>query len=135
MNGYVPHTVLVLEPEPLLREQLRQALAAAGVERVLYAHSRGDALVVLSSSLVDVVMTRWVVEDARGRKLVQGLQNRGVNRRVPLVLLDDGLSRYIRVQAVKLGVAGRLTYPPSREGVARVLSAIADQKSGEGTSP
>jgi len=107
------------------RRTIRQALRAAGVERVLEAETAAEALQLLSAELVELVLTPWEVPDLAGRPLVQALRNRGRNRNLPVVLLDAGLAQPQVVAAVKAGVAGRLPLPADVGAVRALLARLA----------
>lgn len=127
MNPSFPRTVLVLEADPLRRERMRQLLAAEGVQEVLFAVKGSEAFSLLASTLVDLVVTPWVAGDVEGKALLRGLQGRGANRRVPVVVLDAGMSPHLRVQAVKQGVVALLSTPVTAAALARALLAVREQ--------
>lgn len=122
-----PRTVLVLETDPLRRERIRQLLAGEGVAAVHFAAKGSEAFALLASTLVDLVITPWAAGDVEGKALLRGLQGRGANRRMPVVLLDAGMPSHLRVQAVKQGVVTLLHTPVTAEAVARALAAVREQ--------
>jgi CheY-like chemotaxis protein len=119
------HTVLLLEPQPLQRRALRQALLGAGVARVLEADTAAEALRLMSAHLVALVLAPWQAPDMGGRPLLAALRNRGRNHDVPVVLLDRGLPRNQVVAAVKAGVAARLSLPADAAAVRALLEGLA----------
>lgn len=121
-------TALLLEPQPLLRRTLRQALLHAGMERVLEAVTAAEALRLLSAELVHLVLTPWEAPDMAGRSLLQALRNRGRNRELPVVILDDGLAAPQVVAAVKAGAAGRLPLPADARAVRALLAQLAGEE-------
>ncbi|MBI3993533.1 MAG: response regulator [Candidatus Lambdaproteobacteria bacterium] len=126
MPQFPPHTALVVEPDPLSQERLRQILHRAGIARVLAAASAQGASITLAEELVDLVLTRWKLPDAQGLPLLRTLRGRGRNGRVPVVLLDEGQPPESRVAAVKWGIAGRLPDPPTLDALTAVLRTVGD---------
>ena len=123
---FPPRTVLIVEPDPLSLERLRQILHGAGIFRVLSASSAKGAGVTLATELVDLVLTRWRLPDAQGLPLLRTLRGRGRNGRIPVILLDEGQPQESRVAAVKWGIAGRLPDPPTSDALAALLQTIGD---------
>ena len=117
----------MLESDPLRREQMRQSLAAQGVAEVLFAAQGSEAFALLGSTLVDLVVTPWAAGDVEGKALLRGLQGRGANRRLPVVLLNEDLPPHLRVQAVKQGVVALLDTPVTPEDLAQALVAVREQ--------
>lgn len=82
---------------------------------------------MLASTLVDLVITPWSAGDVEGRALLRGLQGRGANRRMQVVVLDEGMSPHLRVQAVKQGVVALVGTPVTADDLARALAAVREQ--------
>ena len=116
-----PQTALVLFPDVVGRMALRVVLRQAGFPRVLEAESATEALTTLAAERVDLVLTAWEVEDGHGPALIRSLRDRGLNRNLPVVLLNNGLSQRNVVLAVKAGAAGKLTLPASARALSEVL--------------
>lgn len=124
------HTALVVEPRPLARRSLQQLLRRVGVTRVLEADSAPDALMVLGAELVQLVLTPWALPGLEGRALLQSLRQRGQNRDVPVIVLDDGLSQGQVIAAVKAGMAGRLPAGADEAALRTLLDRIAAERAG-----
>lgn len=126
-------TVLLISAEPFARRTLAATLRAAGVRRVLDAATAAEALTILGSELVPLVLTPWELPDDAGRPLLEALRDHGRNRNVPVVLLDSGLPRASVVAAVKAGAAARLALPADVPGVRDLLERVAaDAAASEG---
>jgi two-component system, chemotaxis family, chemotaxis protein CheY len=117
-------TAVLLLPQAVARRRLRQALLHGGLERVLEAETAAEALTLLSSQLVSMVLTPWEAPDLAGRALLNALRDRGRNRQLPVVILDDGLAAPQVVAAVKAGAAGRLILPADAQAVRDLLARI-----------
>lgn len=120
-----PRTALLIEPQLARRFALRRVLDACGFGRVLESEAAEEAITLLGTELVDLVLTPWETDTLSGEALVEALRNRGQNRDVPVVLLDEGLPRQAVVAAVKAGVAGRLPLPPNAETLRAILGTVA----------
>jgi CheY-like chemotaxis protein len=123
-------TALIVDPSLVGRLRLRRLLLGAGFARVLEAESGVEAVTVLAEELVALVFTVWEERPFSGAELIRSLRNRGRNRRVPVVLLDDGLPQQTVVAAVKAGVAGRLPFPPTASRLAELLRSIREGQTG-----
>lgn len=124
------HTALIIEPSLVEQRQLRQAALRAGFERVLIAGDGTSAAKVMGEELVDVVLMPWKSEGLAGKALLRALRRLARNRRVPIVLLDDGIQKQVMVTAVKAGVAGRLQLPAQPEELRKILAIIAVEERG-----
>lgn len=121
-------TALVVAPQLGLRRSLLPLLRGCGVAQVLEAETGAEALSLLGSTLVQLVLTTWELPDMAGRPLLQALRNHGRNRDVPLVLLDTGLPRATAIAAVKAGAAGRIAVPPEPGALRGLLAQIAAER-------
>ena len=112
---------MVLLPDLAPRLALRGVLRRSGYAEVLEAHDLVSAQRILGESRVDLVLTVWDDGEVSGPELFRSLRTRGVNRNLPVVLLDLGLPQHQVVAAIKAGVVGKLRLPTSVEQVRMVL--------------
>ena len=124
------HTALVIEPSLIEQRLLRQAALRAGFGRVLIAGDGTSAATMMGEELVDVVLMPWETEGLTGKELLRALRKLARNRRVPIVLLDDGIQKQVMVTAVKAGVAGRLQLPVQHDELRKILAIIAAEERG-----
>lgn len=89
-TNVVPHTILLVEDEPFVREATRCILESAGFE-VLPAEDAAAAIKVYDSSdhAVDLVMTDMILPGRTGEQLGQELRQRSPN---VTVLITSGYS-------------------------------------------
>jgi two-component system chemotaxis response regulator CheY len=128
LSGTDFQKALLLLPDPVRRHGLRRVLSRLGVSQVLEAETAHEALTLLGGELVDLVLTVWQAPDLGGTELLAALRNRGLNRNVPVVLLDDGIPQPLIVAGVKAGIAGRLNLPGSPERLAEILATIRESR-------
>ena len=128
MTEPIFNTALIIEPSLIEQRQLRQAALRAGIERVLLAEDGTAAATVMGRELVDVVLMPWKTEGLAGKALLRALRKLARNRRVPIVVLDDGIQKQVMVTAVKAGVAGRLQLPVQPEELRKILAVIAAEE-------
>lgn len=123
---------LIVGTSPMDRLNLARYLRQEGVADVMAVADGIEAICLLSSELVDAVFATWAAGQGDGARVLRYLQRRHGRRRVPVVLLDDGLARETIVAAVKAGVAGVLPLPPARSDVGALLTRLRDEAAGEG---
>lgn len=119
--------ILVVEPQLVRRQALRQLLAEAGAAQVVLASSGQEAALELASGLIGLVFTNWKLPDMSGLDMINMVKGDGLNRGVPVVLLGENIPQQQKVQAVKAGVAGQLSLPVTRQGLEEVLALVAGE--------
>ena len=117
---------LLVESVVSNRKSLRFLLLHFGVKHVFEAETGSEALTLMAEELVDIIFTPWEVPGISGKTLIKALRNHGRNRKVPVVLLDDGLPPEIIVSAIKAGVDGKLSLPGDSERLREVLLTIRE---------
>lgn len=125
-NYKTPETALVVEPDLMRRMALRGILQKAGIRKVWECQDVQEALTLLGAELVDIVLTEWEVPGMAGPDLIKALQNRGQNRNLPVVLVDDNLPQQDVVTAVKAGIKGRLSLPGDAEQMTAILENLIE---------
>ena len=118
---------LLVHPDPLLRQALRQGLTALGFVQVLgEAVSAFEALELLEHVRYGVFFVGLdLPEGVSGFELAQMLQGR--KDRPALVLLADDESH--AYQAFELGVTDYLIWPPAEGRLAKTAQKLKDFKS------
>lgn len=120
------HTALLLAPTPVEGTSVRNALLQCGLENVLLAGEQAEALALLTQEPVDIVVTPWELDGLPGRALLRALKQKGRHKQVPVLILDSGLTPQAMVAAVKAGAAGRLTLPPRRSRLEKLLKTVRE---------
>ncbi|MDH4247039.1 MAG: response regulator [Deltaproteobacteria bacterium] len=128
-------TALVLLPDPVRRIALCAVLRKSGYARVLEADTATEAITTLGAERVNLVLTVWEVADAEGPALLAALRDRGVNRNLPVVVLDTGLPQRSVVMAIKAGAAGKLALPTNPKALEEVLTRHRDGRTAPESIP
>jgi len=118
-------SALILHPDLLRRQALRNQLRRHGLTRIHEAEDAAAAAAVARQERLDVVFTPWRADGLEGPALFAALRARHPGAPPALVVLDEGLPQATVVAAVKAGARGRLPLPASADSVARVLEAVA----------
>jgi len=126
-----PHSrVLVVEPEPLLREQILRSLAQDRLQ-VLGAESGAEALEILAGEQVDLILTELVLPDMTGFGLLRSVFED--SRPLWTVVLSGRASEPDRVVAFELGADDFVPKPFSLiELVARVRAILRRRGAADG---
>jgi len=126
--GDLPHRLLVVDDSADTRDLLVRHLSARGYE-VLAVASVGDAIGILESEPVDLVITDLKMPGASGMELVRLVKEK--LRNVKVVIITGYPSIEGAAEALKLGAEGFLVKPFTREELfAAVEQAIPQSLEG-----
>ncbi len=124
--------VLVVDDNAALRGVLRVSLQAFGCPRVIESGSVTQALEILKSQPVDLVITDWKMKPRDGLELVSSIRSPVTSPRpgLPIIMLTayDGTDR-IR-QARRVGVNAFLIKPVTAAALAACLRDVLTGDSG-----
>jgi two-component system chemotaxis response regulator CheY len=116
--------VMIVDDSPVMRSFIRRTVVIGGLEvgRCLEAGNGEEALALLRSNTVDVILTDFHMPVMDGEQFVQNLRRNGELRRVPVIVIstDTTHKRMSRLQS--LGVHGYLCKPFTPEKLAHMLS-------------
>ncbi|HYV99351.1 MAG TPA: response regulator, partial [Gemmatimonadaceae bacterium] len=118
-------TVLLLEDAPAVRTAVRRMLASLGYA-VLAPPSSEEALEIMNSTGVNVLMTDVVMPGMSGRELAEKFMEKHPNGRVLYMsgYTDDAVLRH----GVLSSEVAFIQKPFTKDAVARKLRAVIDQK-------
>ena len=114
--------VLIVADSARARRALESLLHSQGFEIVGTFASVGDAADVLAEEHVDAIIID--ANDASPENLFESLQETGVARETPVVLLLSGTSSDVVSHALRLGVRGILPASPEPQQLVVALQAI-----------
>lgn len=118
--------VLVVDDESGVLRSLRRSLASQGFE-VLTAESAGDALALLASSSVDVVLTDACMPAMTGGELLARIRDADLDCEV--VIMSAHVDAQATLSALRAGAAGFIRKPfPSTEQLVFELTRAAELK-------
>ena len=119
--------VLIVDDSRAMRGMIRRVIAISGLEvsECLEAGDGLEALEVLGSNRVDVVLADINMPRMNGEELVQEMSKRGIIRSVSVIIISTDGTSLRRSRLTELGAAGYLTKPfvpeALRDEVERVL--------------
>jgi type IV pilus assembly protein PilB len=116
-------TVLVVEDEEGTRLLLETILAKAGY-KVLAAEDGGEALLMLGTGLVDIILSDIHMPNLDGLKLMEILKQHEVD--TPVVLLTGEPSPEYEARGREMGVADYLRKPVQRDVILNCLEKVLD---------
>ena len=102
--------VLLVGPELIANAQLREEIQRQGY-RIATSHSEPEALMRLSGTSPDLVLSQYVLGRSDGASLVQAMQGLPGIERIPVVLLDEARHEGRRDAARAVGAAGYVALP------------------------
>ena len=128
----MPHSVLVVDDEPTLRETLAEALAADGLRVVTAADGR-EALERFRAEPPDLVLLDLMLPELSGMEVCRILRRESS---VPILMLTARDSEIDKVVGLELGADDYVTKPFSlRELLARVRAQLRRLDSAQRASP
>ncbi len=118
--------VLVVEPSPMQRRIIRDALRNNGVPTVLESTSAREALDALDAEVPDLVISSLYLPDMTGAELVQHMRESQGHADTPFLLISSE-TRFPFLEAVRqAGVVGILPKPFSDAQLCTALAATLD---------
>ena len=115
----MPHSILLVDDEPKMRDVLSVALGELGY-RALTAASGEEALEILDREEVDLVLSDLRMKGMHGRELLREIKRRWPN--LPVVLMTAYSSVKDAVQAIKEGAFDYIDKPFEMEDLATTLA-------------
>lgn len=120
-------TVLVVDDSATTRSLVASYLAGWGEVEVLEAASGFEALRVLPSRAVDLIVTDINMPDINGLELISFVRANPNYRHIPVIVISTENSVEDRKRGLELGASGYLVKPFSAEAL---LAAVAAAFSG-----
>ena len=125
-------TILVVEDEESTRFLVDQILAQAGY-KVLVASDGAEALLMLGTGLVDLVLSDIHMPNLDGLKLLEILKQHDID--TPVILLTGEPSPHVEARGREMGVADYLRKPVQRDILLeRIWAALGEDAESDGES-
>jgi two-component system chemotaxis response regulator CheY len=118
----VSATILVVDDSATTRSLIASYLAGWGQVEVLEAASGFEALRVLPSRAVDLIVTDINMPDINGLELISFVRANPNYRQIPVVIISTENSAEDRKRGLELGASGYLVKPFAAEAL---LAAVA----------
>lgn len=113
-------TILIVDDSRFQHSVLRQILAPAGYS-LLFATNGKEALDLLASHQVDLILADLIMPEMRGKTLLELLRDR--DSEVPVVVLTADIQDHVAAECLDLG-ARKVVHKPVKSDV--LLASIAD---------
>jgi len=124
-------TVLIVEDEPAIRKMLRTSLATKGY-KIVEAKKGFDALDLIMSHNVDLVLLDWMLPDINGVDLIKKIRDTSKPSNIPIVMLTAKSQEVDKVRALELGADDYLTKPIAFEELGARIKALIRRSHGLG---
>ena len=115
-------TVLIVEDEPAIRKMLRTSLTTKGY-KIVEAKKGFDALDLIMSHNVDLVLLDWMLPDINGIDLIKKIRDASKPSNIPIVMLTAKSQEVDKVRALELGADDYLTKPIAFEELGARIKA------------
>ncbi|HWR97984.1 MAG TPA: response regulator [Candidatus Methanoperedens sp.] len=125
-------TVLVVDDSATTRSLVASYLAGWGDIEVLEAASGFEALRLLPTRAVDVIVTDINMPDINGLELISFVRANPNYRRIPVVIITTEHSAEDRKRGLVLGASDYLVKPFSAEALRVAVAAALGGRPGEG---
>ena len=117
-------TVLIVDDSPTVRRFVHAALDLEGFA-VVEAANGMEALELLPSTAVDLVLTDLNMPDMDGLEFLKTLRESEMYRQIPVIVLSSMAEAEMRDRAQRLGASAYLAKPFSREALTATISRLA----------
>ena len=125
-------TILVVDDSATTRSLVASYLAGWGEVEVLEAASGFEALRVLPSRAVDLIVTDINMPDINGLELISFVRANPNYRRIPVVIITTENSAEDRKRGLDLGASDYLVKPFGAPALRRAVEAVLAARAGEG---
>ena len=115
--------VMIVDDSPAMRSFIRRTIVIGGLEvgRCLEAGNGEEALALLRTTTVDVILTDFNMPVMDGEQFVQNLRGNDRLSPVPVIVISTDSTRKRKSNLESLGVHGYLCKPFTPESLARML--------------
>lgn len=118
--------VLIADDSPAMRSVIRRVVLLSGFEvnEFLEAADGGDALRLLRTQDVDVILTDINMPNVNGEQLLQSMQYDESLRGMPVIVISTDATEHRIHRMLELGAKGYITKPFFPEALRRELERV-----------
>lgn len=122
----MPYTVLIVDDSPVMRTFIRRVLGLSGFEvrACLEAGNGEEALALLDTGDVDVILTDINMPVMNGEQLLEKLSSNEVWKNIPALVVSTDATKERILRMLSLGAEGYVSKPFSPETLREELERI-----------
>jgi two-component system chemotaxis response regulator CheY len=121
-------TVLLVDDSRIMRNIIKNALHAhPKFQTVTYLEAGDglDALSIIESKRVDLLLLDWNMPGLNGLELVKRLRDRAEFSGLPIIMVTSEAAKYNVIEAVKAGVNDYLVKPVSEKSLIEKIERLS----------
>jgi two-component system chemotaxis response regulator CheY len=124
------HSVLIVDDSPVMRSFIRRVMTISGFEvsECWEASNGEEALAQLQEHRVDVILTDINMPKMNGEELLQRLEEKGMLRSVPTLVISTDATKSRILRMLSLGAEGYMTKPFSPEALREELERVLGER-------
>jgi two-component system chemotaxis response regulator CheY len=128
------YSVLIVDDSPVMRTSIRRVLALSGFEvgECTEAGNGEEALAMLSTHQVDVILTDINMPRMNGEELLRRLEADGVLKKIPALVISTDATKERILRMLALGAEGYMSKPFTPESLREELERVlGDRNAGD----
>ena len=122
--------VLVVDDSPPMRQVIKKVIQMSGfdVGELLEAGNGKEALEVLSSNWVDVILSDIHMPEMDGIEMLRRLSEEDLWKRIPVIVVTTEGREQVIEEAKRLGAKGYVKKPFNPEQIKEILMSVMGQE-------
>ncbi len=118
--------VLVVDDSPPMRQVIKKVIQISGfdVGELLEAGNGKEALEVLSSNWVDVILSDLYMPEMDGIEMLRRLSEEDLWKRIPVIMVTTEGREQVIEEAKRLGAKGYVKKPFNPEQIKEILMSV-----------
>ena len=128
------YSVLIVDDSPVMRTFIRRVLTLSGFEvgECTEAGNGEEALAMLSTHRVDVILTDINMPRMNGEELLRRLAADGILKTIPALVISTDATKERILRMLALGAEGYMSKPFTPEGLREELERVlGDRNAGD----
>ncbi len=127
--------VLIVDDSPSMRQVIKKVIQISGfdVGELLEAGNGKEALEVLSSNWVDVILSDIHMPEMDGIEMLRRLSEEDLWKRIPVIMVSTEGREQVIEEAKRLGAKGYVKKPFNPEQIKEILMSVMGKEYERGT--
>lgn len=123
--GY-PHSIITVDDSSTMRRIIRNTLQKLGFENILEAGNGAEALGVISSNKVDLIITDWNMPEMDGLTFIKNIRAKEEYKELPILMVTTEAAKEDILTALKSGVNNYVVKPFTPETIQEKVFKLLD---------